>query len=211
MTQSNVKAPEGKHTVTPHIVVRDASRAADWYQQALGAEERSRIEVPGGKLMQVELWFGDSAVMLADEFPEFGVLSPLSVGGTAPSCTCTRMTSMRCGNARSMLAQRSGNRSRTLFGASAMVRSPTLSATVGASHSTCATFPRRLSCHNLWLASFRADREPSRRSMPGGTLDRVDAWYAFDFLWPTRSSYSLDGPKERASRLRAHDRVARSR
>ena len=33
--------------------------------------------------MQVELWFGDSAVMLADEFPEFGVLSPLSIGGTA--------------------------------------------------------------------------------------------------------------------------------
>jgi PhnB protein len=33
--------------------------------------------------MQVELWFGDSAVMLADEFPELGVLSPLSVGGTA--------------------------------------------------------------------------------------------------------------------------------
>ena len=54
MTQSNVKAPEGKHTVTPHIVVRDAARAADWYRQALGAEERSRIEVPGGKLMQVE-------------------------------------------------------------------------------------------------------------------------------------------------------------
>jgi len=33
--------------------------------------------------MQVELWFGDSAVMLADEFPDLGVLSPLSVGGTA--------------------------------------------------------------------------------------------------------------------------------
>jgi PhnB protein len=33
--------------------------------------------------MQVEVWFGDSAVMLADEFPELGVLSPLSVGGTA--------------------------------------------------------------------------------------------------------------------------------
>jgi PhnB protein len=83
MTEPNAKAPEGMHTITPHIVVGDAARAADWYQQALGAEERSRIEVPGGKLMQVELWFGDSAVMLADEFPEFGVLSPLSVGGTA--------------------------------------------------------------------------------------------------------------------------------
>jgi PhnB protein len=71
------------NTITPHIVVSDASAAAAWYKQVLGAEERSRIEVPGGKLMQVELWFGDSAVMLADEFPELGVLSPLSIGGTA--------------------------------------------------------------------------------------------------------------------------------
>ena len=39
--------------------------------------------MPGGKLMQVELRFGDTTVMLADEFPDLGVLSPLSVGGTA--------------------------------------------------------------------------------------------------------------------------------
>jgi PhnB protein len=69
--------------ITPHIVVGDAARAADWYRAVFGAEERGRLEVPGDKLMQVELWFGDSAVMLADEFPEMGVLSPLSVGGTA--------------------------------------------------------------------------------------------------------------------------------
>jgi PhnB protein len=70
-------------SITPHIVVGDAARAADWYRAVFGAEERGRLEVPGGKLMQVELWFGDSAVMLADEFPEIGVLSPKSVGGTA--------------------------------------------------------------------------------------------------------------------------------
>jgi len=69
--------------ITPHIVVGDAAGAADWYRDVFGAEERGRLEVPGGKLMQVELRFGDSAVMLADEFPEMGVLSPLSVGGTA--------------------------------------------------------------------------------------------------------------------------------
>jgi PhnB protein len=69
--------------ITPHIVVRDAERAVDWYERALGAEERSRIPLPGGKLMSVELAFGDSTVMLADEFPEAGVLSPLSVGGTS--------------------------------------------------------------------------------------------------------------------------------
>jgi PhnB protein len=83
MTASKVTTATGMHTITPHIVVSDAAKAADWYRQVLGAEERSRIEVSGGKLLQVELWFGDSAVMLADEFPELGVLSPLSVGGTA--------------------------------------------------------------------------------------------------------------------------------
>jgi PhnB protein len=75
--------PPGMHTITPHLVVRDAAAAADWYTRALDAEERGRIEVPGGKLMQVELRFGGAAVMLADEFPDLGVLSPLSIGGTA--------------------------------------------------------------------------------------------------------------------------------
>jgi PhnB protein len=55
MTESKLKTPEGMHTITPHIAVGDAAGAADWYKQVLGAEERSRIEVPGGKLMQVEL------------------------------------------------------------------------------------------------------------------------------------------------------------
>ena len=70
-------------TITPHLVVSDAARAAAWFAEALGAQERGRIEVPGGKLMQVELELGGATVMLADEFPDLGVLSPLSIGGTA--------------------------------------------------------------------------------------------------------------------------------
>ena len=69
--------------ITPHLVVRNAARAADWYVEALDAEEVGRVEVPGGKLMQVEMRFGDATVMLADEFPELGGLSPESIGGTA--------------------------------------------------------------------------------------------------------------------------------
>jgi PhnB protein len=56
-------------TVTPHIVVRDAARAADWYRQALGATAGTRIGLPDGRFMQIELRFGDSVVMIADEFP----------------------------------------------------------------------------------------------------------------------------------------------
>jgi PhnB protein len=70
-------------SLSPHLVVRDAARAAAWYAEALGAEERSRIPLPGGKLMSVELAFGDATVMIADEFPDAGILSPLSIGGTA--------------------------------------------------------------------------------------------------------------------------------
>ena len=65
------------------MVVRGAADAAEWYARALGAEERQRVELPGGKIMSLELRFGESAVMVADEFPQMGVLSPLSVGGTS--------------------------------------------------------------------------------------------------------------------------------
>ena len=64
------------------IVVRDAGRAADWYGQALGAAAGARIGLPDGRFMQIELRFGDSVVMIADEFPELDVLSPLEIGGT---------------------------------------------------------------------------------------------------------------------------------
>jgi uncharacterized glyoxalase superfamily protein PhnB len=64
-------------------VVRGAAAAPEWYQRALGAKERGRIPVPGGKFMQIELRFGDSTVMISDEFPDLGVVSPLSLEGTA--------------------------------------------------------------------------------------------------------------------------------
>jgi PhnB protein len=73
---------DGRHTITPHLVVGDADRAAAWYATVLGAEELMRIPAPGGKLMSVELRLGDSTVMLADEFPEMGIVSPQTLGGT---------------------------------------------------------------------------------------------------------------------------------
>jgi len=69
--------------ITAHIVVPDAASASEWYARALGADERSRVPLPGGKVMSLELRFGDSTVMVASEFPEMGIVSPLTVGGTA--------------------------------------------------------------------------------------------------------------------------------
>ncbi len=69
-------------TITPHIVVQGADRAAAFYGDAFGAEETSRIPTPDGRLMSVQMRVGDAELHLADEFPELGVLAPPSVGGT---------------------------------------------------------------------------------------------------------------------------------
>lgn len=66
--------------ISVHVIVDDAARAADWYSRVLGAEERGRITLPDGRLIDVELWFGQSRVVLADEFPEHGALSPKTAG-----------------------------------------------------------------------------------------------------------------------------------
>jgi PhnB protein len=70
-------------TLTAHMVVPDAAAASAWYARAFGAQERSRIPLPGGKIMTVELRFDESAVYVASEFTEMGILSPLTIGGTA--------------------------------------------------------------------------------------------------------------------------------
>jgi PhnB protein len=74
--------PDGYHTVTPYLIVNDGAKAIDFYCKALGATERMRLASPEGKIGHAELQLGDSVVMLADEFPQMGALSPKSVGGS---------------------------------------------------------------------------------------------------------------------------------
>jgi PhnB protein len=69
--------------ITAHLVVPDAADAAAWYAQAFDARELSRVPLPDGTVMSVVLQFGDSTVHFGSEFPEAGILSPLSIGGTA--------------------------------------------------------------------------------------------------------------------------------
>jgi PhnB protein len=69
--------------VAAHVVVRDAAEAAGWYTHAFGARELSRIPLPGGNVMTVELAFGDSVVHVGSEFPDMGIVSPITIGGTA--------------------------------------------------------------------------------------------------------------------------------
>jgi PhnB protein len=74
--------PDGYHTLTPFLTVRDAVRAIEFYKQAFGATEKGVAKGPDGKVMHAELKIGDSIIMLSDEYPEFGALSPQSTGGT---------------------------------------------------------------------------------------------------------------------------------
>ena len=69
--------------ITAHIVVPDATEAGAWYANAFGARELNRIPLPGEKPMTVVLAFGDSVVHVGSEFPNIGILSPLTIGGTA--------------------------------------------------------------------------------------------------------------------------------
>ncbi len=68
------------HTI--HLTVDGAGEASAWYAEALDARERSRITLPDGKLIHVELGFGDLTVMLADEFPEMTSFGPRHLDGT---------------------------------------------------------------------------------------------------------------------------------
>jgi PhnB protein len=73
--------PDGYHTITPALTIRGAARAIEFYKQAFGAKQRGDIaRGPDGKVMHAELIIGDSIIMMSDEFPEFGTLSPQSTG-----------------------------------------------------------------------------------------------------------------------------------
>ncbi len=74
--------PDGMHSLTPHIVCRDAPAAMDFYVRAFAARDGGRLAGPDGKLMHGMMWIGNSALMLVDENPEWGMLSPLSLKGT---------------------------------------------------------------------------------------------------------------------------------
>jgi PhnB protein len=77
--------PEGYNTITPYLAVDDAAQAIEYYKQAFGANERVRMDAPGGKIGHAELEIGDSLVMLADPFPQASTKPPKELGGTTGS------------------------------------------------------------------------------------------------------------------------------
>jgi uncharacterized glyoxalase superfamily protein PhnB len=86
MTATTKPIPEGFHAVTPHLVVRGAVEAIDYYKRAFGAVERFRMAGPDGKsIMHAELVIGDSIIFLCDEMPDMDCRSPAALQGTPVS------------------------------------------------------------------------------------------------------------------------------
>ncbi|MGQ0542528.1 MAG: VOC family protein [Blastocatellia bacterium] len=73
--------PKGYEGVTPYLICKNAEAAIDFYQRAFSAEELFRIGSPG-MVGHAELKIGNAIIMMADEFPQMGSVSPETVGGT---------------------------------------------------------------------------------------------------------------------------------
>jgi PhnB protein len=74
--------PDGRHTVTPSLVVTPCADAIEFYKKAFGAEEISRMTTPEGVVAHAEIRIGDSIVMLGDEWPDGPTRSPATVGSS---------------------------------------------------------------------------------------------------------------------------------
>jgi PhnB protein len=77
--------PEGYHSVIPYLVIKGAASAIEFYKTAFNAVEVMRMPAPDGTIGHAEIKIGDSHVMLADEHPGMGQLSPKTIGGTPVS------------------------------------------------------------------------------------------------------------------------------
>src|SRR3546814_4001464 len=82
MTTENAQLPEGGFPLAPHFVCAGAADAIAFYKEAFGATEMVRIPGPDGRLMHGAVLINGAMVMLVDEMPEHGTLSPKKLGGT---------------------------------------------------------------------------------------------------------------------------------
>jgi PhnB protein len=85
MTKAKNPIPEGLSTITPHLTIKGAAQAMEFYKKAFGAIERNRMGGPGGMVMHASMKIGNSTLFLADEFPEMGdgTKGPSTLGATS--------------------------------------------------------------------------------------------------------------------------------
>lgn len=66
-----------------YLHVSGAAQAIDFYERAFGAKEKFRLTEPSGRVGHAEIELGEYTLMLADEFPEYGIKGPRSIGDTS--------------------------------------------------------------------------------------------------------------------------------
>lgn len=71
--------------VYAYLRVHDTSAAIEFYARAFGATELFKLVEPGGRVGHAEIKLGPATLMISDEFPEFGIRGPRSIGGTSVS------------------------------------------------------------------------------------------------------------------------------
>ncbi|MGA9524470.1 MAG: VOC family protein [Myxococcaceae bacterium] len=70
------------HELFAYLRVKNAAQALDFYKRAFGATEKFRLSEPSGRIGHAELDFGGTTLMLSDEFPEYDLKGPSSIGAT---------------------------------------------------------------------------------------------------------------------------------
>lgn len=85
--RDRIETPPELGPLVVQLAVSDAEAAIGFYARAFGASElyRNRETSAGGRVVHCELLIAGARVMLHDEFPEYGLLAPTSIGGTAIS------------------------------------------------------------------------------------------------------------------------------
>lgn len=74
--------PDGYNPLTPYLSVKGAEKAVEFYKKAFNAKEVGRITMPDGTIGHLELELGGTKIWLAEENPQWGNLSPQSLGGS---------------------------------------------------------------------------------------------------------------------------------
>nr|WP_202427595.1 VOC family protein [Duganella margarita] len=64
------------------MVCEGAADAIEFYKKAFNAVEQMRMPGDNGRIMHAALTIGDSTIMLADDFPEYGGLGPKALKGS---------------------------------------------------------------------------------------------------------------------------------
>ena len=71
------------HAVYTYLRVHDTAAAIDFYSRAFGATEVFRLVEPNGRVGHAEVKIGTVTVMISDEYPEYGIQGPRTLGGTS--------------------------------------------------------------------------------------------------------------------------------